>query len=274
MLGCVRFVPTLADTRLIATDLTRTAHISIPTGSKIAALHAKKAGPFMVDCAVLANAAATADPETYLSISKDTIRLTIGGQPSTIPVTCPQPDELADPVPQGDWTPLAGTFDLDTLKRLSRCVSKDEARYVLKGFFWDHEGKLVATDGRRMHFEPFCPHPQLDYDIIVPTDTIPVIPPRASISTKTEYIAFVANEEILTIRIFSKLVDGKYPNWRAVVPPETLNSVRFDNQAAAKSLRNLARLVTSKAPDNSTIIECATGKVTFRVQSDGVSVGR
>ena len=126
-----------------------------------------------------------------------------------------------------------------------RCVSTDEARYVLNGIYWDGEGHLIATDGRRLHKESAHPFQLGEHKgVIIPTAACKLIPERAAISllAKEEdpprFIAFSASG----IRILSKLVEGNYPNYRQVIPEASGNSVRFDNTQAAAALRKLAAI--------------------------------
>jgi DNA polymerase-3 subunit beta len=281
-LACIKIEPGLRDIRLVATDLTRVVHITIPfhASSNIAMIRAKKEGSFLVNAGVLANAAATADAETFLHIGKDSLQVTIDGQISTIPTTTEdQPFDVSS-LTQSDWMPVEGEFDPDTIKRLLRAASKDEARYTLQGIFWDREGRLVATDGRRMILEPFhALPPEVERDVIIPTDTCQIIPARAAISIgkpkeSGHGIAFVATENILTIRIFSKLVDGNYPNWRQVVPEPALHSIRFNNQDAAASLRKLNKISSAKKELDSTLIEITgPSRISFTARKDGQSCG-
>lgn len=284
-LGCVHIEPSLHETRFTSANLTQAVVVSLPnSGSKLAALRAKNAGAFLVDASVLSNSAASADAGTFLQLDRDSIQLTIGGQVSTIPITMESAAEFPA-LPVVDWMPVGGQIDLDALKRLMRCASTDETRYVLNGIYWDKEGILVATDGRRLHSEPFTP---LEVDgIIIPYATCRMIPPRASISLErpkdqeepaahlpSRYIAFVATEKILTIRIFSKLLEGKYPGWRNVMPAPTSHSVRFNNQDAADNLRKINKLAAGRKKElESTLLEPSPSRITFHLRKDGVTIG-
>lgn len=284
-LACVRIEPAVGETRLLATDLDRAIHITIPSGgatSKLAALRAKKAGAFLVDCSVLANAAATADADSFLGIDRDHIQVRIGGQASAIPVTMPEETFDVSSLIQSDWIAVSGQFDLDTLKRLLRVVSRDEARYAINGICWDKEGILISTDGRRLLQEPFTtPPPEIENDIILPADTCRLIPPRASVSIGNPKageniggtIAFVATEKILTIRIFSRLVNAKYPNWRQVLPQHADHSLRINNDEAAANLRKIAKIAAPKKELDHTLLRIGSGRVTFEVRKDGTPCG-
>jgi DNA polymerase-3 subunit beta len=286
-LACVHIEPGLHETRFTSTNLDQAVAASVPTsGSKLAALRAKNAGSFLVDSGVLANAAASADAGTFLQLDRNCLQLTIGGQVSTIPITTESAAEFP-PLPEVDWMPVSGQIDIDALKRLMRCASTDETRYILNSVHWDKEGLLVATDGRRLHTEPFSP---LEVDgVTIPYAACRIIPPRASISLErpkdqespdepvvhlpSRYIAFVATENILTIRIFSKLLDGRYPSWRQVMPDPTSHSVRFNNQDAAANLRKINKLVAGRKKELcSTLLEPSPGRITFHLRKD-VTIG-
>jgi DNA polymerase-3 subunit beta len=287
-LACVHIEPGLHETRFTSANLEQAVAASVPTsGSKLSALRAKNAGSFLVDAGVLANAAASADAATFLQLDRDSIQLTIGSQVSTIPITTESAAEFP-PLPEVDWMPVSGQIDLDALKRLMRCASTDETRYILNSVYWDKEGLLVATDGRRLHTEPFAP---LEVEgVTIPYAACRMIPPRASISLErpkdqespeepvvhlpSRYIAFVATENILTIRIFSKLLDGKFPSWRQVMPQPTSHSVRFNNQDAAANLRKINKLVAGRKKElGSTLLEPSPGRITFHLRKDEVTIG-
>ena len=288
VLACVHIEPGLHETRFTSTNLEQAVVASLPnSGSKLAALRAKNAGSFLVDAGVLANAAASADAGTFLQLDRDSIQLTIGGQVSTIPITMESAAEFP-PLPEVDWMPVGGQIDLDALKRLMRCASTDETRFTLLSVYWDKEGLLVATDGRRLHTEPFVP---LEVGgVMIPAAACRMIPPRASISLErpkdkespdepvvhlpSRYIAFVATEKILTIRIFSKLLEGNYPNWRQVMAQPTSHSVRFNNQDAAANLRKINKLVAGRKKElESTMLEPSPGRITFHLRKDEVAIG-
>ena len=296
VLACVCIEPGLHETRFTSTNLEQAVVASLPnSGSKLAALRAKNAGSFLVDAGVLANAAASADAGTFLQLDRDSIQLTIGGQVSTIPITMESAAEFPD-LPVVDWMPVGGQIDLDAMKRLMRCASTDETRFTLLSVYWDKEGLLVATDGRRLHSEPFTP---LDLDagfnsvwdgVTIPSAACRMIPPRAAISLErpkaqespdgpvvhlpSRHIAFVATENILTIRIFSKLLEGNYPNWRQVMAQPTSHSVRFNNQDAAANLRKINKLVAGRKNElRSTMLEPSPGRITFHLRKDEVAIG-
>jgi DNA polymerase-3 subunit beta len=296
ILGCIRIHQTPQSIHLTSTAIDRVIHITIPSlslggiKSKIAALRAKREGAFFIPADLLASAADGADAGSFVTLERANIRIILNEQPSNIPVEGYGDAEWPDQIAGAAFTPVAGTFDPDATKRLMRCASKDEGRYVLMSIHWDAEGILIATDGRRLQREPFTPltqsigNPQGANDpsdtfkgITIPLEACKLIPARASIALASGYIAFTATENILTIRIFAKLMDGNYPNWRQVTPQPSGKSVRFDNERAAESLRKINKIGSGKKMD-STRIEVAKhsgnyGTITLTPRKDGKPCG-
>jgi DNA polymerase-3 subunit beta len=285
LLGCVKIAPVQGAILLTSTDLDRETTISIPAPKPIglaAKLAANRAVPVVVPAAVLANCANSADPESAIHIAPASITFSIGGQASTVPVRGYNAEDFPD-----SGTGVTGTLqtehhlgvclDTDKIKRLLRCVSNDETRLVLTGIYWDGEGHLIATDGRRLHKESAHPFQLGEHKgVIIPNAACKLIPERAAISllAKEEdpprFIAFSAQQGILSIRILSKLEAGNYPNYRQVIPEASGNSVRFDNTQAAAALRKLAAI----AKDSPTLITPSPTGVTFSVRDkDGNPCG-
>jgi DNA polymerase-3 subunit beta len=280
VLSCVKIAPVQGAILLTSTDLNAETTISVPAPRPIglaAKLVAKRAMPLVVPADVLANCANSADPGSLIHIAPAGITFQIAGQSSTVPVEGYNAEEFPDSPKETEHC-LGVCFDSDKIHRLLRCVSTNEARYVLNGIYWEGGGNLVATDGRRLALE-HGPLFQLGENkgVIIPNATCKLIPERAAISllAKEEdpprFIAFTAQQGILTIRILSKLVEGNYPNYRQVIPEASSHSIRFDNTQAATALRKLAAI----AKDSQTLITPSPMSVNFTVTSkkDATSCG-
>ena len=251
----------------------RETTISIPAPKPIglaAKLAAKRAVPLVVPAPVLANCAKSADAGSDIHITDKSVTFQIAGSWSAVPVEG-YPAEEWPSSPAGAETLVGVRFATDRIKRLLRCVSTDETRYVLNGIYWDKSGDLVATDGRHLHLENSgyaCP---IESGIIIPNAACKLIPENASVSlltTKSEepprFVVFTAQEKILTIRILSKLLEGKYPNYRQVIPKPSGKTLRFNNEQAAASLRKLAAM----AKRTSVKLEPSDNAITFSVRGE------
>jgi DNA polymerase-3 subunit beta len=271
-LESIKITPAQGAILLTTTDLDRETTISIPAPKPIglaAKLAAMRAKPILVPAEVLANCAKSADNDSAIHIAPGNISFQIAGQTSSVPVEGYNAESFPDS-PQETEHHLGVCFDTDKIKRLLRAASTDETRYVLNGIYWEGEGNLVATDGRRLHKESAAPFQIGEHKgIIIPNAACKLIPERAAISLLAKgeepprFIAFTAQQGILTIRILSKLIEGNYPNYRQVIPEASGNSIRFDNTQAATALRKLA---TIAAKDSPTLMTPSPTGVTFSVK--------
>ncbi|MBX3732662.1 MAG: DNA polymerase III subunit beta [Verrucomicrobiae bacterium] len=143
------------------------------------------------------------------------------------------------------------------LRKTSFAASTDEARYVLNGIFFsfrEHKVTLVATDGRRLALaDEEADVPQDAHaEFIVPNKAINEVNRllgthgAVEIRFSENQVAFrKAGEGELEVLIVSKLVDGNYPNYRQVIPPEPHERIPLPREEFLGALRR-AELMTSE----------------------------
>ena len=144
------------------------------------------------------------------------------------------------------------------LRRTSFAVSSDESRFVLNGIFFslkEHKLTLVATDGRRLALtdEDVDVTADSQGEFIVPTKAITELARllesgAAEIKYGENQVCFTlapGSEAGLPIVLISKLVDGSYPNYRQVIPQESLERVTIPREELLHSLRR-AEIMTSE----------------------------
>ena len=145
-----------------------------------------------------------------------------------------------------------GTFR-DMLRRTAYAISNDESRYVLNGVFLSfHDTKLtmVATDGRRLalveHEMEFAKGNETD--AILPTKAVNELQrilgqeEPLTISLSDNQIAFDLGETFLV----SKLVEGKYPNYKQVIPPEAKDRIIIERELLLNATRRVSLLSNDK----------------------------
>ena len=142
----------------------------------------------------------------------------------------------------------------DGLKKTSYAVSTDESRYVLNGIlcsFKDNKLTLVATDGRRLalvDIELEFPHSQ-EVDIIVPTKAVVELQRLlgeegdVKLTVGENQVAF----EVDGVLLVSKLVEGNYPNYRQVIPAETLERITLEREAFLNAVHRVSLLASEKS---------------------------
>ncbi|KYC55558.1 MAG: DNA polymerase III subunit beta [Candidatus Methanofastidiosum methylothiophilum] len=126
-------------------------------------------------------------------------------------------------------------------------TSKDPAREFMQGVFFDKEGKIVATDGRIMYVTNGIPEfpvcqikvTKILLKILDIADYIEMgIKYANSKNKETNQEVRVAKYIIFNFKIGTseftyscKLIEGKFPNWKAVIPEkQDFHVVPFDKK--------------------------------------------
>ena len=168
-------------------------------------------------------------------------------------------------LPQEEFPPLpkfegAKTFTLrqkdlkDGLRKTSYAISTDETRYVLNGIllsFKDNKLTLVATDGRRLalvDIELEFPRSH-EVDIILPTKAVTELGRLVSeegdikMSVSENQVAFEVDGTFLV----SKLIEGNYPNYRQVIPPEAKERIILERESFLNTVHRVSLLSSEKS---------------------------
>jgi len=151
------------------------------------------------------------------------------------------------------------------LKHVSYAQSTDETRYILNGVYINFkEGKLtlVATDGRRLaKVEKATEVPEKSTgNIILPAKTVSELVrlldkgEKVQVSFNDRRASFQIGTEKATesglsdqIYLFSKVVDGNYPNYSQVIPKETAQRIKLDRELFLQCVHRAALVTTDKA---------------------------
>jgi DNA polymerase III subunit beta len=163
-------------------------------------------------------------------------------------------DDKSFTLPQGELSGMLGN--------VSYAQSTDETRYILNGVYFSFkDGKftLVATDGRRLALvgkEMTVPANSAGA-IILPAKTVAEL---LRLLGKGEKVKIAFNERRATFQIetgkdagglvdsiflFSKVVEGNYPNYQQVIPKETHQRIKLERELFLHCVHRAA-LVTSE----------------------------
>jgi DNA polymerase-3 subunit beta len=168
-------------------------------------------------------------------------------------------------LPQEEFPPLpkfegAKTFTLrqkdlkDGLRKTAYAISTDETRYVLNGIlfsFKDNKLTLVATDGRRLalvDLELEFPRSH-EVDLILPTKAVTELSRLVSeegdikMSVSENQVAFEVDGTLLV----SKLIEGNYPNYRQVIPPEAKERIILERESFLNTVHRVSLLSSEKS---------------------------
>ncbi|MBL62350.1 MAG: DNA polymerase III subunit beta [Opitutae bacterium] len=160
------------------------------------------------------------------------------------------------------------------LRNVSYAQSVNEERYMLRGVYFSFaEGKLtmVATDGRRLAVTERALQIQegSDGDFILPANTVseleklPSLGDTVKVSFNERQVAFemripddpnaTDDEQSITgkgfvdsIYLVSKVVEGRYPNYRQVIPTETFEQSEVERELLQECILRAALVSDEK----------------------------
>lgn len=168
------------------------------------------------------------------------------------------------------------------LKSVAYAQSTDETRYILNGVYFSFkDGKLalVATDGRRLALiskEMDVPANSAGA-IILPAKTVSELTrlldkgEKVKINFNDRRAAFqIATDKdtsglIDHIYLYSKVVEGNYPNYQQVIPKETHQRIKLERELFLQCVHRAALVCSEKA--NSVKIKLSSNLLELTAQS-------
>lgn len=180
------------------------------------------------------------------------------------------------------------TFNLEQaeltsmLKSVAYAQSSDETRYILNGVYFNFaEGKLslVATDGRRLALvskELEVPEGTAG-SIILPAKTVAELMrmldkgEKLKISFNDRRASFQISADkadsglIGSIYLYSKVVEGNYPNYQQVIPKETHQRIKLERELFLQCVHRAALVCSEKS--NSVKIKITSNLLEITAQS-------
>ncbi len=168
------------------------------------------------------------------------------------------------------------------LKSVAYAQSTDETRYILNGVYFNFkDGKLslVATDGRRLAMvakEMDVPAASSGA-IILPAKTVSELTrlldkgEKVKINFNDRRAAFqIATDKetsglIDHVYLYSKVVEGNYPNYQQVIPKETHQRIKLERELFLQCVHRAALVCSEKA--NSVRIKLSSNLLELTAQS-------
>lgn len=134
-------------------------------------------------------------------------------------------------------------------------VSRDESRYVLTGTLFVTKNdwlRLVSTDGRRMAMveREVKINGHVEQQKIVPEKVLLELTrllgegPTVKIAIKENQIAFDLGNTLL----ISRLIEGKFPNYEQVIPPQSPNKLAISREEFLMAARRISLWSTQDSP--------------------------
>ena len=155
----------------------------------------------------------------------------------------------------------------EMLRKVSYAASQDDTRRTLKGVlmsFKDSKLTMVATDGRRLALvENEIEFPkEAEKDIVLPSKAVAEL--TRSLSGESDLKIMVRKSQICfqfeNLMIYSKLMDDAYPNYKQVIPADTIEHITVDRQLLLDALDRASVMTMDEAHSTKLIFE--SGKLT------------
>ncbi|HTJ79551.1 MAG TPA: DNA polymerase III subunit beta [Rariglobus sp.] len=168
------------------------------------------------------------------------------------------------------------------IKSVSYAQSSDETRYILNGVYFNfRDGKLslVATDGRRLALiskELEVPAESAG-SIILPAKTVSELSrmldkgEKLKIAFNDRRASFQINTDkdssglVDSIYLYSKVVEGNYPNYQQVIPKETHQRIKLERELFLQCVHRAALVTSEKS--NSVKIKLTSNLLEITAQS-------
>lgn len=145
---------------------------------------------------------------------------------------------------------------INGINQVIGCAANDELRPVMNGVFLEiGSGKLsfVSTDAHRLAIQEIEIEEELLTSAIVPTKATKIILNILSECKKEDSVKITVNQKNITVEtdnyeLIYRLIDGRYPNYMAVIPhnKDVLEFNRMDLISALKRISIFSNPKTSK----------------------------
>jgi len=205
----------------------------------------------------------------HLSCDGEAVEVKLHGGKYKFPAA--NPDEFPD-FPQADGKSVLAVpapLLLRAVRQVSCAASRNEnVRFALTGVLFevaDGALSLVATDTKRLHRAVVCPADAAWPDgLLVPSKTVGIlegvllgVEGDVTLTASMADVRFEAGDW----RLYSRLLEGKFPAWRSFVPKES--DVRFVLDIAGFASATKRAAITSDAESNRVDYEFEPGRVSM-----------
>jgi DNA polymerase III subunit beta len=246
----VCFVATDDSLELVGTDLEVGVRYSITdvkvTEPGLAVIPARVSLDFIRDLSSETVTFETRDDACTIQGGADSCEL-VTIDPDEFPVLSRFDDALTLTVQGGSFTKL--------VDNTAFAAAREAGRYAMHGVMIsieDDQLRMIATDGRRLALSKSAVESPPDgiSPCIVPTKGVQLF--CRVITDPLENVALSFGENLMGMKtgsaeVFARLIDGEYPNYDAVVPASTENSLEANAEMLSRKLRLVANVTGEEA---------------------------
>jgi DNA polymerase-3 subunit beta len=169
----------------------------------------------------------------------------------------------------------------EMIRRTVFATADDVGRYSMTGVLWELEeeqARLVATDGRRLALaigpaKPHGGHVSKGMLPVVPTKAMTLLERNLTDDEQQVQIGLRPNEALFRAGhavIYSRLVEGRFPDYRQVLPKKQTAKVALNVPAFTTAVRQAAIMTDDES--KRVVFHFARNKLTLQAQ--GATTGR
>lgn len=184
-----------------------------------------------------------------------------------------------EPFEETSYTSISTKVFREMIKRTIFATDEESTRYSLGGVhidFGDEELGCVSTDGRRLAHQTGAAESVNDHQpsgsSIFPSKALTLVE-RASSDEETVKIAVSENRGIFgtdKMVVYTRLVEGKFPRWRDIIPPIAgKKEVTLISGALLSAVRQAAIVTSEKQPG----VDFIFGEGKLELRASGAEVG-
>ncbi|OTX91287.1 DNA polymerase III subunit beta [Bacillus tropicus] len=209
--------------------------------------------------------------EQTITIQSEEITLNLNGFPADEFPNIPQIDDHAE-------IQIETKQLIDAFKQTVFAVAKNESRPVLTGVHieLDHN-KLIcaATDSHRLAIRETLISTNVKANCIVPSATINEL--LKLMNSNLEFVSIYLSESHIiftfgTTTLYSRLIEGKYPNISSLIPNEFQTVINIDRQRMLQGV-DRSSLLASEWANNNVNLEIVN-ESTIKVSSNASQIGK
>jgi DNA polymerase III subunit beta len=186
--------------------------------------------------------------------------------------------------PGSEQVSLPGAALVEALRQVVRAASDDDARPLLTGVLLAAEGdgvRLVATDSYRLAMRDVAgtgPLPEGADQILVPARALGELQRLLAASASKDDTSrsvglsmrdLDATFSLSGVRLTTRLLDGKFPDYRQLIPPAYPNRLRVEKEPLLDALRRVRLLVR----DNTTPVRISLRSSTVELSVVSQEIG-
>ncbi len=163
-----------------------------------------------------------------------------------------------------EFTKVQSSLLKEMIEKTIYSVSNDETRYHLNGVYFEnhHEGSLwnfrmVATDGHRLSLinrkfeKPSTSKNQMQNGVIIPRKGLYEIKKLIDQSDFEELEMAIEGAQLFfktdTTILMIRLIEGKYPNYKQLIPQNLKENISIDKESLLASLKRVSLLSNQKS---------------------------